>query len=108
MHGAHMIATNLFKNFHMSHVEIFNAGQPRLARYPVHWHHAGYVGEKGGYSDPSSVDSLRRRFEKRKLKSYFVQICVGLSRPTKNDPGTENKNVEKSKSPVYRGIVRLH
>ena len=65
MHGAHMIATNEFKNFHMSHVEIFNAGQPRLARYPIHWHHAGYVGAKGGYSDPSSVDSLRRRFEKK-------------------------------------------
>lgn len=59
MHGAHMIATHGFKNFHMSHVEIFNAGQPRLARYPIHWHHAGYVGEKGGYDDPSSADSLR-------------------------------------------------
>ena len=47
-----------FKNFHMSHVEVFNAGQPRLARYPIHWHHADYVGEKGGYQDPSFVDSL--------------------------------------------------
>ena len=37
---------------------MFNAGQPRLARYPVHWHHAGYVGAKGGYRDPSSVESV--------------------------------------------------
>ena len=83
LHGAHMIATkgnvkkvivffpifwwisyqrfltsSGFKNFHMSHVEVFNAGQPRLARYPIHWHHADYVGEKGGYQDPSFVDSL--------------------------------------------------
>ena len=42
----------------MSHIEIFNAGQPRLARYPVHWHHAGYVGQRGNYADPSEVDSL--------------------------------------------------
>ena len=58
MHGAHMIATAGFANFHMSHVEIFNAGQPHLARYPIHWHHAGYVGAKGGYEDPSEVNSL--------------------------------------------------
>ena len=58
MHGAHMIATAGFSNFHMSHVEIFNAGQPHLARYPIHWHHAGYVGAKGGYEDPSEINSL--------------------------------------------------
>ena len=58
MHGAHMITTAGFTNYHVSHVEIFNAGQPRLARYPVHWHHAGYVGEKGGYDDPSYVESV--------------------------------------------------
>ena len=49
LHGAHIVATKGFKNFHMSHVELFNVGQPRLARYPVHWHHADYVGKKGGY-----------------------------------------------------------
>ena len=58
-HGAHMIFTNGFTNVHLSHIELFNVGQPRLARYPVHWHHAGYVGAKGGYSDPSSAESLR-------------------------------------------------
>ena len=40
MHGAHLINTEGFKNVHVSHIEIFNAGQPRLARYPMHWHHA--------------------------------------------------------------------
>ena len=53
MHGAHMITTAGFTNYHVSHIEIFNAGQPRLARYPIHWHHAGYVGTKGNYDDPS-------------------------------------------------------
>ena len=41
MHGAHMIFTAGFDNVHLSHIELFNAGQPRLARYPVHWHHSG-------------------------------------------------------------------
>ena len=50
-----MIFTKEFKNVHISHMEIFDAGQPRLARYPVHWHHAGYVGKKGEHEDPSSV-----------------------------------------------------
>ena len=58
MHGAHMIFTRGFSNVHISHMEIFNAGQPRLARYPVHWHHAYYVGEKGKYDDPSSATHL--------------------------------------------------
>ena len=58
MHGAHMIFTEGFDNVHVSHLEVFNAGQPRLARYPVHWHHASYVGMKGGYDDPSSAVSV--------------------------------------------------
>ena len=45
-HGAHHIATDGFKNFHASHIEIFNAGQPQVGRYPIHWHNADYVGEK--------------------------------------------------------------
>ena len=57
-HGAHSIVTSGFKNVHLSHIEIFNAGQPRVGRYPFHWHHAGYAGTRGGYDDPSSIDSL--------------------------------------------------
>ena len=53
-----MVFKEGFKNAHISHMEIFNAGQPRLARYPVHWHHAKYVGEAGGYEDPSSAVGL--------------------------------------------------
>ena len=45
-HGAHSIATDGFKNFHASHIEIFNAGQPQVGRYPIHWHNADYVGTK--------------------------------------------------------------
>ena len=57
-HGAHMVGTKKFRNFHVSHIEVFNAGQPWLARYPLHWHHAGYVGRMGGYEDPSSFESV--------------------------------------------------
>ena len=57
-HGAHSIVTKGFKNFHLSHIEIFNAGQPHVGRYPVHWHFADYVGTLGGYEDPSFIDSL--------------------------------------------------
>ena len=60
MHGAHMIFTRNFYNVHLSHIELFDVGQPRLARYPIHWHHAHYVGAKGKYDDPSSVESLRK------------------------------------------------
>ena len=54
-----MVFTKNFKNAHISHMEIFNAGQPRLARYPVHWHHSEYVGQAGDrYEDPSSAIGL--------------------------------------------------
>jgi len=66
MHGAHMITTFGFKNMHLSHIEIFNAGQPRLARYPVHWHHAGYVGATGGYADPSHSLKFQLQYLKPK------------------------------------------
>ena len=58
LHGAHMIFTKGFENVHVSHLEVFNAGQPRLARYPVHWHQSGYVGNDGGYDDPASAISV--------------------------------------------------
>ena len=64
MHGAHMIFMKDFGNVHITHIELFHAGQPRLARYPIHWHHAQNVGTpaehlgEGGYDDPSYVDSL--------------------------------------------------
>ena len=74
MHGAHMIATRGFKNYHVSHIEVFNAGQPRLARYPIHWHHAGYVGEIGGYSDPSSAESCSIHDSFRK-KLFIITVC---------------------------------
>ena len=33
MHGAHMVFTRGFFNVHVSHMELFDVGQPRLARY---------------------------------------------------------------------------
>ena len=33
MHGGHVIVTAAFKNVHISHIELFQMGQPTLARY---------------------------------------------------------------------------
>ena len=63
----------------MSHVEIFNAGQPRLARYPIHWHHADYVGAKGGYQDPSQA--LKTLFRKLRRKISLFRFFYIISKP---------------------------
>ena len=68
-----MIFTRNFYNVHLSHIELFDVGQPRLARYPIHWHHAHYVGAKGKYDDPSSVESLRKvSYAENTLASYHM------------------------------------
>ena len=36
MHGGHVIVTAAFKNVHISHIELFQMGQPTLARY-TYW-----------------------------------------------------------------------
>jgi hypothetical protein len=56
-HGGHVIFTAGIRNVHITHIEITNAGQPQLARYPLHWHYCGDVGTTGGYQDPSIFDS---------------------------------------------------
>ena len=33
MHGGHVIITGGFHNVHISHIELFQMGQPQLARY---------------------------------------------------------------------------
>ena len=61
LHGGHIMATKDFDNFHLSHIEIFNAGQPLFGRYPVHWHLAdkvGHCGEGRCYEDPSMIEAL--------------------------------------------------
>jgi hypothetical protein len=55
MHGAHIMITNGFDSVHISHIELFNAGQARLARYPMHWHFSGYVGKEGGNEEDPSL-----------------------------------------------------
>ena len=87
MHGAHMITTAGFTNYHVSHIELFNVGQPRLARYPIHWHHAGYVGEKGNYNDPSSAESLsiHDSFSDGSKLDYFYSKNNILSVPSQGE-----------------------
>ena len=44
MHGGHVIVTAEFASVHISHTELFQMGQPTLARYPLHWHLCGDIG----------------------------------------------------------------
>ena len=45
MHGGHTIVTGGFQNVHISHAEFEKLGQPTLARYPLHWHMVGDLGQ---------------------------------------------------------------
>ena len=75
-----MIFTRNFYNVHLSHIELFDVGQPRLARYPIHWHHAHYVGAKGKYDDPSSVESLRKvSYAENTLATYESYDPISIS-----------------------------
>uniref|UniRef100_K7FSZ3 hyaluronoglucosaminidase n=1 Tax=Pelodiscus sinensis TaxID=13735 RepID=K7FSZ3_PELSI len=47
-----------FTSVHMSGVELKNMGQQILGSYPVHFHLAGDVDEKGGYESPTYLDNL--------------------------------------------------
>ena len=39
-----MIITAEFSSVHISHTELYQMGQPTLARYPLHWHVCGDIG----------------------------------------------------------------
>ncbi|XP_042333258.1 cell surface hyaluronidase-like isoform X1 [Sceloporus undulatus] len=47
-----------FTSVHMAGVELKNMGQQILGSYPVHFHLAGDVDERGGYDPPSYLDNL--------------------------------------------------
>ena len=55
MHGGHVIITAEFSSVHISHTELYQMGQPSVARYPLHWH---VCGDKGPdrYEDPSTFE----------------------------------------------------
>uniref|UniRef100_A0A803YDU6 G8 domain-containing protein n=1 Tax=Meleagris gallopavo TaxID=9103 RepID=A0A803YDU6_MELGA len=55
--GGHIKVTN-FSSVHMSGVELKNMGQQILGSYPVHFHMAADVDERGGYQRPTYLDNL--------------------------------------------------
>lgn len=57
LHLSQQILRN-FSSVHMSGVELKNMGQQILGSYPVHFHLAEDVDERGGYERPTYLDNL--------------------------------------------------
>ncbi|XP_051896303.1 cell surface hyaluronidase-like isoform X2 [Pristis pectinata] len=47
-----------FASVHLSGIELTNMGQQILGSYPIHFHLAGDVDQKGGYNPPTYVDNV--------------------------------------------------
>lgn len=47
-----------FKAAHMEGVELKHMGQQLVGQYPIHFHLAGDVDEKGGYDPPTYIRDL--------------------------------------------------
>ncbi|MBN3296390.1 TMEM2 hyaluronidase, partial [Amia calva] len=56
--GGHIKIQRGFRSFHLSGVELTALGQQNLGSYPVHFHLAGDVDQKGGYHPPTYLDNL--------------------------------------------------
>uniref|UniRef100_A0A8V0ZBY9 G8 domain-containing protein n=1 Tax=Gallus gallus TaxID=9031 RepID=A0A8V0ZBY9_CHICK len=56
--GGHIKILANFSSVHMSGVELKNMGQQILGSYPVHFHMAADVDERGGYQRPTYLDNL--------------------------------------------------
>ncbi|XP_064525014.1 inactive cell surface hyaluronidase CEMIP2-like isoform X3 [Pseudopipra pipra] len=56
--GGHIKILRNFSSVHMSGVELKNMGQQILGSYPVHFHLAEDVDERGGYGRPTYLDNL--------------------------------------------------
>ncbi|XP_035659371.1 cell surface hyaluronidase-like [Branchiostoma floridae] len=56
--GGHFKVLGGFKSVHLSGAEFLRMGQQIMGRYPVHFHLAGDVDERGGYVTPTYVRDL--------------------------------------------------
>ncbi|NXD76591.1 TMEM2 hyaluronidase, partial [Halcyon senegalensis] len=56
--GGHIKILRNFSSVHMSGVELKNMGQQILGSYPVHFHLAEDVDERGGYKRPTYLDNM--------------------------------------------------
>ncbi|KAJ8393075.1 hypothetical protein AAFF_G00067580 [Aldrovandia affinis] len=57
-YGGHIKIQKGFRSFHMSGVELIALGQQNRGSYPLHFHLAGDVDQRGGYDPPTYVDHL--------------------------------------------------
>lgn len=64
-HRTHLLTPALFPQFalgfkaaHLEGVELKHMGQQLVGQYPIHFHLAGDVDEKGGYDPPTYVRGL--------------------------------------------------
>ncbi|KAG8440633.1 hypothetical protein GDO86_006400 [Hymenochirus boettgeri] len=56
--GGHIKVKRGFKAVHIEGIELKHMGQQTMGHYPVHFHTAGDVDEKGGYFPPTYVKDL--------------------------------------------------
>uniref|UniRef100_A0A8C5M721 hyaluronoglucosaminidase n=1 Tax=Leptobrachium leishanense TaxID=445787 RepID=A0A8C5M721_9ANUR len=56
--GGHVKVGRGFKAFHIEGAELKHMGQQTMGHYPIHFHTAGDVDEKGGYQPPTYVKDL--------------------------------------------------
>ncbi|XP_075063895.1 cell migration-inducing and hyaluronan-binding protein isoform X2 [Mixophyes fleayi] len=56
--GGHVKIARGFKAVHMEGVELKHMGQQTMGHYPIHFHTAGDVDEKGGYYPPTYVKEI--------------------------------------------------
>ncbi|TRY81913.1 hypothetical protein DNTS_013379 [Danionella cerebrum] len=69
--GGHIKILGNFTSVHLSQVELKHMGQQQAkGRYPVNYHRCGDVDQRGGYSEPSYVDSLSIH--------HCFSRCVGI------------------------------
>uniref|UniRef100_A0A8C1MU05 hyaluronoglucosaminidase n=1 Tax=Cyprinus carpio TaxID=7962 RepID=A0A8C1MU05_CYPCA len=69
--GGHIKILGNFSSVHLSEVELKHMGQQReKGRYPVNFHRCGDVDQRGGYSDPTYLNSLSIH--------HSFSRCVGI------------------------------
>uniref|UniRef100_A0A8C1M9Q8 hyaluronoglucosaminidase n=1 Tax=Cyprinus carpio TaxID=7962 RepID=A0A8C1M9Q8_CYPCA len=69
--GGHIKILGNFSSVHLSQVELKHMGQQqKKGRYPVNFHRCGDVDQRGGYSDPTYLNSLSIH--------HSFSRCVGI------------------------------
>lgn len=75
--GGHIKILRNFSSVHLSGVELKNMGQQILGSYPVHFHLAEDVDERGGYERPTYLDNLAIHHCFSRSKTPLAMILWG-------------------------------